>query len=366
MKHLPLYLMILLIAGCTAGNKNDTKTPASEQLLQQVVGTWLGELPCDDCDAVVWQLTLNADNTFSQERTHLGQNEQAETGTGTWHLYADSALTLADNNGETSLFFGGAYLEKLPAEKERSNAELREFYKLHRKTSETNPLIDLQKGAAGIDFRAIGNEPFWSLEIDFENNMVFETMDGFSITTSAVAPEEAFREDAVHYKAETKEGTLVIDIIRQPCTNNMSGDRSEYKVDLQVKSATDKTFKNYSGCGNYLGSSRVNGAWQLQRMGNSNMVQGGEQEIPNLNISLNQNIANGFSGCNRYTGKIERSGDSLTLSYVASTRMACPDDTLENHFLKAISEKTLPFRVNNYTLLLGSGDNVLVFDKMEE
>ncbi len=365
MKHLPLYLMILLIAGCTSGNKNDTKTPASAQLWQQVAGSWFGEMPCDDCDAIAWQLTLNNDSTFDQRLTYIGNDRPDEIGSGAWRLYADSTLILAGTD-DVSLFFGGAYLEKLRAENESSKAESGEFYKLYPKTSETNPLIDLQKGTTGIGFRATGNEPFWSLEIDFENNMTFEMMDGISITTPAVAPEEAFLEDTVQYKAETKEGTLIIDIIRQSCTNNMSGDKSEYKVDVQIKSATDKTFKTYSGCGNYLGSSRVNGAWQLQRMGNSNMVPGGEQEIPTLYISLNQGMAYGFSGCNRYTGKIERSGDSLTLSYVASTRMACPDDTLENQFLKAISEKTLPFRVNNYTLLLGSGDNVLVFDKMEE
>jgi heat shock protein HslJ len=365
MKQLPIYLMILLIAGCTAGNKTDRKTPASAQLQQQAVGTWFGEIPCDDCDAIAWQLTLLSDSTFDQKRTFIGRDNQTEIGSGAWRLYADSTLMLTGTDKD-SLFFGGAYLGKLPMEMEKPTAGQHEFYKLYRKTTETDPFINLQKADAGIDFRATGNEPFWSLEIDFENKMVFEALDGFSITTPAVDPEEATNEDTTRYKTQTKAGTLAVDIIRQSCTNSMSGDKSEYKVDVQIKSTTQKMFTNYSGCGDFLGSYRLNGAWQLQQMGGKSIAPDGEQRIPTLHLSINQRLAYGFSGCNRFTGKLESSTDSLTLSYMASTRMACPDDTLENHFLRMISEKTLPFRVNDYTLLLGSGENLLLFGKMEE
>ncbi len=357
--------MILLIAGCTAGNKTDTKTPASAQLHQQAVGTWFGEMPCDDCDAIAWQLTLLSDSTFDQKRTFIGHDKPNEIGSGAWRLDADSTLTLAGTD-DVSLFFGGAYLRKLPMESEKQTTGQQEFYRLYRRATETDPFINFQKSWAGIDFIATGNEPFWPLEIDFENKMVFEALDGFSITTPAIDPEEATHEDTVRYKTQTKAGTLVVDIIHQTCTNSMSGDKSEYKVNVQVKSSTDKRFKNYSGCGNFLGSYRLNGDWQLHRMGNTNIAPGGDQKIPTLHMSINHHLAYGFSGCNRFTGKLESSADSLTLSYMASTRMACPDDTLENHFLRIISEKTLPFRVSENTLLLGSGEDVLLFGKLEE
>ncbi|NCA84926.1 MAG: META domain-containing protein [Clostridia bacterium] len=366
MKYLSLLLLFIIAAACSTQTNNTTGQPAPEQLWHQVEGNWLGEMPCEHYDAVAWQLTLNADSSYSQQKIYVGKNHKTEADSGNWRLFADSSLTLYnDKNDEINLSFVGPYLQQNFLEPQPQSDGQKEFYRFYRSTSETNPNIYTQKAAAGIDFRATGNEPFWSLEIDFENKMQFEALDGFGITTPVADPMTANNEDTLRYEAETESGTLIITIVSQSCTNSMSGEKSDYQVDVQVKSSSDNSFKNYSGCGTYLGNYRVNGAWQLKRMGDSKIAEGNDQEIPTLHLSINQILVYGFSGCNRYTGKAEMNDDSLTFSYMASTRMACPGDTLEDRYLRILSEKSLHYRVNNHTLMLGSGEDLMVFEKVE-
>src|SRR5690606_1048363 len=42
---------------------------------------------------------------------------------------------------------------------------------------ERNPAVFLERFNRGIDFVATGNEPFWSVDIDFEGSMHFKHMD---------------------------------------------------------------------------------------------------------------------------------------------------------------------------------------------
>ena len=60
----------------------------------------------------------------------------------------------------------------------------------------------------------------------------------------------------------------------------------------------------------------------------------------------------GFGGCNRFSGSYEQHDHHLTLSPMAATRMACPDDQMrkENEFFEVLS-KVRGVKVD-HTLLL--------------
>ena len=62
----------------------------------------------------------------------------------------------------------------------------------------------------------------------------------------------------------------------------------------------------------------------------------------------------GKSGCNRYTAGVTVSGDTLTLSAIAGTRMMCPDPQMavEDAYLKALDS------VSRYE---EQGDQLLLF-----
>ncbi|AKD03643.1 hypothetical protein PKOR_11530 [Pontibacter korlensis] len=62
----------------------------------------------------------------------------------------------------------------------------------------------------------------------------------------------------------------------------------------------------------------------------------------------------GFTGCNRFFGKYELGEESLKLSQLGSTRMACPDMEQENKIMDVLS------RVDSYRV---AGDVLTLFSK---
>lgn len=61
----------------------------------------------------------------------------------------------------------------------------------------------------------------------------------------------------------------------------------------------------------------------------------------------------GFAGCNRFTGSFEQHDEHVTISALATTRMACPDDamTREREFLDLLG-KVRKVRTDHTILLL--------------
>lgn len=108
-----------------------------------------------------------------------------------------------------------------------------------------------QKAAAGIDFIATGNEPFWSIEMDEEKFIRYSTPDGVELTTPAV---KAVNIDAATklYQAETEMGKLELQVMNKTCINDMSGDSSAYTVHLTIKLKKDEKPRVLHGCGSSL------------------------------------------------------------------------------------------------------------------
>lgn len=78
-----------------------------------------------------------------------------------------------------------------------------------------------EKFEQGIDFIATGNEPFWSLEIDFEKTMHFKMVGGFEITTPAVEGVKAMDANVIRYHANTEKSTLIVQVQKLECINDM-------------------------------------------------------------------------------------------------------------------------------------------------
>ena len=74
----------------------------------------------------------------------------------------------------------------------------------------------------------------------------------------------------------------------------------------------------------------------------------------------------GRSGCNRYTGSFAYAGETLTLSPLAGTRMACspPQMEAEQRFHAAVAQVTRVQLSDNRELVLsGSGGPLFVLDR---
>ena len=97
----------------------------------------------------------------------------------------------------------------------------------------------------GIDFRALGQEPGWFLEIDEGRSMhlVYDYMER-QVTTPAPPPTRQ-RASAV-YSASKGPDTLEVLVERRPCQDGMSGFEFPYTVTLYINR------RELRGCGRSL------------------------------------------------------------------------------------------------------------------
>ncbi len=97
--------------------------------------------------------------------------------------------------------------------------------------------------AAGVDFRAVGQEPGWLLDIHRERRIVLLADYGESLTEFPLTPPLSPQEGATRYETQTQGKTLVITIRRAPCQDAMSGEAYPSTVEVAIDGRT------LSGCG---------------------------------------------------------------------------------------------------------------------
>ena len=97
----------------------------------------------------------------------------------------------------------------------------------------------------GIDFRAIGNEPGWSLEIRGNESLLFVGDYGaskflFNVLTRTGGSEQ------VLYEARQGDDYINVTVEENACADSMSGERSPFTVVVQLND------RRYPGCGRKL------------------------------------------------------------------------------------------------------------------
>jgi uncharacterized membrane protein/heat shock protein HslJ len=232
---------------------------------------------------------------------------------------------------------------------------------------EKNPDIFQEKLKQGIDFLASGNEPFWSLEIDFDKSMHFKTPDGFELNTPVPNGVKAMDANVTRYSTQTEQGILTVQIVQQECINDMSGEKLRYAVTVDAKNNTDKDFQIYKGCGRYLEDYRLHDIWVLDSINNkktqpSDFMKG----LPLLELNLTEQKVFGHTGCNNLTGSIEVQGNAIHFGLLSTTRMACNNIDLENRYINSLTGKTIPYKIEPGKLHLQvSRDSLYIYKKVD-
>lgn len=109
--------------------------------------------------------------------------------------------------------------------------------------------------------------------------------------------------------------------------------------------------------------------WELQTLGGGVVTGGAQDKQPDLQLVPQEMRVAGFSGCNRYSGSYSREGASqhgspLSLGPLAGTMMACAEGgDLEQAYLQALA-RVDAFRIEDGTLSLLAGSDVLVTYKV--
>lgn len=263
----------------------------------------------------------------------------------------------------------------LDAKKESCCGNLRQHYILTR-SSESNQikltnetLTFMQKKLAqGIDFYAIGNEPSWALDIDFDMGMNFKPLTELSKMNTPPAREDKAQDaDVTRYFAQSDEGTLIATVSRRMCSDTMSDEQFPYKVIIDIKRIADDDYTIFNGCGRYVIDTRINDIWVLTHFrGRKLYADDFPKGLPILEFHLRDDKIIGSTGCNRINGTFEARGDKITIRYIASTRMACPDMTFEQELLTAISDRTVHYSIIDGRLILTDKDgNMMKLKKID-
>ncbi|NCI78431.1 META domain-containing protein [Acinetobacter kanungonis] len=84
------------------------------------------------------------------------------------------------------------------------------------------------------------------------------------------------------------------------------------------------------------------------------------RNIPALQFNEATKRVAGADGCNRLMGTYQATGDTLVLSQMASTKMACIDSTIPNQFNAALANVTNYQVYNNTLKLMDRHGNLLI------
>lgn len=162
-------------------------------------------------------------------------------------------------------------------------------------------------GATDDSYRALGTEPFWSIEIA-NGRMTYDSPEGgFNVSAPRV------RETGDGRRYETQR--IILDIWAEECSDGMSDRGYADTVRAQVDGRT------LTGCGGAIlaPASLADTSWTIVEI-DDQPVSG---DIYAMQFTADR--ISGQAGCNRFSGGYTVDGPTLTPGAIMATRMACPE-----------------------------------------
>lgn len=221
----------------------------------------------------------------------------------------------------------------------------------------------------GIDFVGSGTEPFWSIKIDFEKGMFFNSAgDELKFETGIPVPLTAHGNMEVTYSADAEKYKVKVQINKDSCSDGMSDIIYPYSIKVFITETGKKETKELSGCGSYTFDHRINDIWALYKFKDSEIKNGAYSRTrPYIEIHIRDNRIGGNTGCNEFWGYAEVRADRIAISNKFTlTKIACDDNGFESDFINALSGKTLNYKIEKLKLYLIENDIVIMeFNKID-
>lgn len=349
-------LLFIAVAVLVACNPGGTPNASQTETAQKIAGQYRGMTPCADCEGIEYLLNINADFSYVGALVYRGKNAQPVPLTGKWSFTADNRIKfdMTPPEGMNQFEIGENQLIMLDRQGQRITGEQSDRYILWKEGFAPKPQLEgsddpfAEKRMSGVDFVGTGTEPFWGLEIDFDKQFRFISMNGDTLHTPPVFALE--KNGVLTYDA----GKLIVKIKKEPCSDGMSDREYEYSVALTVNG------EEYKGCGILLGGS-LGSYWTLQSMNGTEpdgkMFMHGP---PTLQIDAAGSKYSGNDGCNLMRGTVSVEGSKIRLNAGMSTRMACPGDASKQYMDALLAADSYQLEGKKLTLLSG-GKATLVY-----
>ena len=324
------------------------------------IGTLMGSLPCADCKAIRYRLTINPDSTYKETLVYEGKSEREFDALGRWYVQADTLLRLRKDAGEANDRFviEAGRLVGLDMENRRYNGTMADRYVLTptqgeqiQNDPETERLTsrDFALMQKGISFTAYGQEPGWSAQIKGKSLIVMQM--GKKDRMLPIASTIVNKAGATVITLRSGKMTPRLVLREGDCQDAMSGERFTHQATL---SGLGQPLK---GCGKYL---RMEGVAALKGRWVFDSLAGGKPEAGRQVAFIEFNPDGSYTGntsCNSLRGSYVVDGGTLQLQRPITTKMACPGQA-EAQVLKAL-EGISAYRITGGMLYLIGADGVV-------
>ena len=340
----------------------------NKKFAQELSGTYLGMIPCADCEKIIYRLILNDDLTYQSKKTYQGRSDIPFEKKGTYTINSQFIIQLDDGGGMNMFKKESKGLLMLDKKENEITGNLADKYYMlpivkSVKNNKQNKYQQIlyKKYQEGIDFYAFGNEPFWSLDMDFEKGFRFKNLDGLDYNAPAVDPVKAMDADVTRYRTVTESGELIVQLYHKECTDSMSGQKFEYSVSIDFKTSKETDYKTYKSCGNYVPDYRLHDIWAIIEVNGIKVnTSDFKKDAPRMEINLTKKTVYGTDGCNTFRGSVKVDNNNIKFGPFASTRMACFDNTeISSKIGKTLSSKTLTFKRKNNLVFYENGKKVM-------
>jgi len=335
--------------------------------LIKITGTWQAKLPCADCEYIDYRLVLNADNTYKDQMVYHDKDVKPYMTEGKW-TYSDNIVTLNESSGMTQKFkYSNGGLTLLDAT--GNPIPQSTMTKLTKGSTEEPGDRWSDKRNLGIDFIGMGNEPFWNIDLNLDEKTITYTRLGEEGSVIFTDITEAIVMDApiVTYHGKTPKHEITIDITKEECTDNMSGEVFPYKVTVKMRTGKSNKVDTIKGCGKYLADIKLNGTWLINKVHGKDVREYNtlKNKAPQIKISVSDERFSGIADCNNFFGSFEAKGNRIRFGKTGATLMLCGNMTLERDMLAILNEGYYSFLVegNVLTLIDMQGNAVVDFLK---
>ncbi|MFA7445080.1 MAG: copper resistance protein NlpE [Flavobacteriaceae bacterium] len=141
---IPLALLVFSFSSCKKDKKQEplTTTDSQTEIIDSHTsqnaldwaGTYMGTLPCADCEGIKTTITLNQDETFTSEEEYLGESLTVkDQGIFVWDNTGNSIILHGEKDKRTRAFkVGENQIIHLDSDKNQITGNLAEAYILKK------------------------------------------------------------------------------------------------------------------------------------------------------------------------------------------------------------------------------------------
>jgi len=205
----------------------------------------------------------------------------------------------------------------------------------------------------GYDFTAAGTEPFWSVKINENKEIYFNSLKDELTFTTGIPEYSETDKDNFSYSGRSDKYKINVFIKKSECNDGMSDNVYPYSVSVTFSEINSSSFSELRGCGQFTFDYRLDDIWVLDKINDKQFSKNDYETRPYMELKIRDSRVYGNAGCNTFLGKIEIKGRKITFSKNMNlTKMACDKMNLEQEFINILAGKTLGYKVDNGKLCL--------------